>query len=110
MSNTILADKGDEQKIIAEEKEEWLYQVLMGLGVAEELIVDLNNEDLISYLTTLEIEIFDKYDDTIDIFRKDKIVAQWKKPKLTLVREGKNKYYYEIKLNEWALPFQMKGK
>ena len=41
MSNTILVDKGDEQKVIAEEKEEWIYQVLVALGVQEELIVEL---------------------------------------------------------------------
>lgn len=38
----------------------------------------------------------------------EKIVGEWKYPKIILKKEGKNKCYYEIKLNEWALPFQMK--
>jgi len=106
MSNIVLADRGEEQKIIKEEKEEWIYQVLMALGVAEDILLELNNEDLISYLTSLNIEIFDNYDDTIDIYRNGKIVAQWKEPKLILKKENKH-YHYEIHLDEWALPFQM---
>lgn len=107
MGDVVLADKGDEQRVIAEEKEEWIYQVLMALGVAEEILVDLSNDDIVSYLTSIEIEVFDNHDDTIDILREGKLVAQWKKPRLVLVKEGFRKYYYEIHLNEWALPFQM---
>ncbi len=107
MSDIVLADKGDEQKIIAEEKEEWIYQVLMALGVPEEILIELNNNDIVGYLTSVEIEIFSNYDDTIDILREGKIVAQWKQPKLVLIKEGFNKYYYKIHINEWALPFQM---
>jgi hypothetical protein len=107
MDNIILVDKGDEQKVIAEEKEEWVYQVLLALGVAEEILVDLNNDDIVSYLTSIKVEIFDNCDGTIDIMREGKVVAQWKVPELILVKEGPRKYYYEIHINEWALPFQM---
>ena len=107
MGDIILADKGDEQKIIAEEKEEWVYQVLMALGVAEEILVDLNNDDIVSYLTSMEIEIFDNCDGTIDIMRKNKLVAQWKVPELILIKESSRKYYYKIYIKAWALPFQM---
>jgi len=106
MSNIILVNRGEEQKVIKEEKEEWIYQVLMALGIAEEILVELNNEDLISYLTSLGIEIFDNYDESIDIYRNGKTVAQWKEPKLIMRKEDKQ-YYYEIHLDEWALPFQM---
>lgn len=107
MSDTILADKGDEQKVISEEKAEWVFQVLLGLGVAEDILVKLSNEDIVNYLATIGIEIFNIKNESIDIFRENKLVAQWKQPKLILIKEGSRKYYYEIHLNEWALPFQM---
>ena len=106
----ILADKEDYQKVINEEKEEWIYQVLVGLGVNEELLVESVNEDIISHLTSLSIEIIDFLDtENIKIMRENKIVAEWKYPKLILKKE-ENRLYYEIYINEWALPFQMKNR
>ena len=106
MSSIVLANKGSEQKIIEEEKAEWVFQVLLGLGVPEEILVELSYEEIINYLDSIGIEIFNSVEE-VEIIREDKIVAQWKSPKLILIKEGPKKYYYEIHLNEWALPFQM---
>jgi len=103
----ILADRGDEQKVINEEKQEWLERVLIALGVKEEALSELDGMDLIEYLSMAEIEIWDKYDGTIDILRKEKVVAQWKVPVLVLIKDTSKKWYYEIHVSEWALPFQM---
>lgn len=92
MSTIILADKGDEQKIINEEKAEWIFQELLAIlidqdidpEVAEEMIVELDNSELTTYFTSLEVEIFNHADDSTDIIRKDKVIAQWKPPKLTM--------------------------
>lgn len=109
MGSIILSNRGDEQKIIQEEKSEWVFQVLLGLGVAEEILIELSNEDIVNYLESIRIEVISNISsDGVDIYREEKIVAQWKKPKLILIKEKRNKYYYEIHLNEWALPFQMK--
>jgi hypothetical protein len=54
--------------------------------------------------------VWDKVSGEVDILRKGKLVAQWKQPKLKLIKEAPGKYYYEIHLNEWALPFQMQSK
>jgi len=108
MSNIILANRGDEQKIIAEEKEEWIYQVLVALGVPEDFLVDSNNEQVVDYLNTLLIEVFDNLgEESVEIWKNGKVVAKWSIPKLILKKE-KDEYYYEIHTNEWALPFQMK--
>jgi hypothetical protein len=108
--SVILANKEDYQKVINEEKEEWIYQVLIGLGVNEELLINSTNEEIISHLTSLGIEILDFLDiENIKIMRENKIVAEWKYPKLILKKEN-SKLYYEIYINEWALPFQMKNR
>lgn len=141
MSTVILADKGDEQKIIDEEKAEWVFQELLAIlidqnidpEVAEEMVVELDNSELITHFTSLEVEIFNHPDGSTDIMRKNKIIAQWKPPKLTMrvekdkgaakdrtedkkilkdFRKKKTKreykkrpdnFYYEIELDEWKL-------
>lgn len=107
MSSIILADRCDLQRIIKEEKKDWVYNVLIALGADKNILA--SNEDISEYLSLLEIEVWDNISaNTVDISRKGKLVAQWKIPKFKLVKEGKNKFYYEIQLNEWALPFQMR--
>jgi len=110
MSSVILADKRDEQKIINEEREIWVFNVLVALGADEDILVEIKKEDMSEYLAIMELEVWDKVNGEVDILRKGKLVAQWKQPKLVLVKEVPDKYYYEIHLNEWALPFQMQSK
>ena len=108
MSKVILADIEDYQKIIAEEKEEWIYQVLVALGIPEELIVDSSNEEVLDYITANNIEIFDHVaEESVEILREGKVVAEWKAPKLVRKIDDKGTHYYEVSINEWALPFQM---
>lgn len=107
MSSIILADRCDLQNILKEEKKNWVYNVLVALGADKDILV--SNKDMSEYLSLLEIEVWNNIGtNAVDIFRKGKLVAQWKNPKFRLIKEEKNKYYYEIQLNEWALPFQMK--
>lgn len=100
----ILADRGDERKIIQEEKEEWLADVLLAMEIPKELF-DLNIEDMKEYLSTINVEIWENHDETLDIYKNDEIVAQWKKPKLILIKD-KPRWYYEIHINAWARPLQ----
>jgi len=115
MSETIiLADRGDQNRVIAEEKREWLVNVLLALGVREEAL-ELGSHELVKYLSMAGIEVWSNCDGSLDIYRFDgednkKIVAQWKVPDLILIKDTPRKWYYEIHLNEWALPFQMKNR
>lgn len=102
----LLAAKGNENKVITEEREEWVYQVLVALGISEDVIIELSNQELVSHLKTANIEVIDNFEkNSIEIFKKSKLVAEWKEPKLILKREN-NKYHYEIHTDAWALPFQ----
>jgi hypothetical protein len=109
MSTIILADRRDEQKVISEEKEIWVYNILVALGADEDILAEIKKEDMSEYLSMLELEVWNKVSGEVDIFRKGKLVAQWKQPILKLIKKVP-KYYYEIHLNEWALPFQMQSK
>jgi hypothetical protein len=94
MSSIILADRYDEQKVIEEEKTVWVFNVLVALGADEDILTEIKKEEMSEYLTLMGMEVWDNADGTVDIFRKEKLVAQWKTPKLKLIKESKNKYYY----------------
>jgi hypothetical protein len=100
----ILANKGDERKVIEEEKEEWVLNVLSSLGVSNE-IFNLEKGKLLEHLFSHHIEVW-KNGEGVDILKNDKIVAQWKKPEI-IIRKNKNEFYCEIHLNEWT---QLGGK
>ena len=73
----------------------------------------------------LGLDVFTNVDGTIKIYRPEyvtfelsddeevtietnqRLVAEWKKPKLIRIREGKEEYY-KIIINEWALPLMEK--
>jgi len=109
MAHTIvLADRGDENKVIEEEKEEWIINVLEALGINRELL----SGNYINQISSHGIEVWNNYDGSVDIFRFDgqdnkKIVGQWRVPTMVLKKETLSKWYYEIHLNEWATPFLM---
>ena len=103
----LLADRCDEQRVIDLERQQWLHEVLVALG-ANAAIVEAGGMDAKDHLTALEIEVWESAEGAVDIHRRGKLVAQWKLPRLTLVKETADKWYYEIHLNEWALPFQAK--
>lgn len=108
MSEIILVNTEDVTDTIQEEKSSWVNKVLVALGANEER---LKEYDAREYLMGLQLEVWNNLPDgTVDIHRDGKLVAQWKVPKLIKIKEEKNKYYYEIHLNEWALPFQIRRK
>ena len=103
----VLCNRGDERKVIEDLRQDWVQDVLVAIGVPEQIFEDkMDNNDARDLLISMEIEVWKKHDGTIDILRQSKLVAQWKKPKITMIKEDKE-FYYEIKTNEWALPFQM---
>lgn len=104
MSEIILANIEDVTDIVEEEKQNWIFKVLVALGAEEEA---LKNDDYRIYLMSLQLEVWSNLSDgTVDIFREGKMVGQWKPPKL--IKRKDKESYYEIHLNEWALPFQMR--
>lgn len=107
--NPIITERYNEKKVINEEKEKWIKKVLVALGADEDILNSLKKEDFIGYFSILEIEVWRNYDDTVNIIKKGKLVAQWKIPNIKLIKKN-NKLYCEIKFNNWALPFQINNK
>ena len=105
MQDIILTNKYSHDGDILEAKQIWVYEVLVALGAEENILAEEENDFVKQHLSTLGIEVWNKVDE-VDILRNDKLVAQWKKPKL-IVKTDKDGQYYEIHLKQWALPFQM---
>lgn len=102
----ILANRFEEGKVIEEERDMWVFNVLVALGADEDILSESDIEDLKEYLLMLGIEV-EKYlgNCNVDIYNDSKLVAQWKQPDLVL-KKDKEGVYYEIRTNEWALPLQ----
>ena len=107
MSTVLLADRCDEQRIIDLERQKWLHEILVALG-ADKATIEAGGMDAKDHLVALALEVWENADGTIDVKRGEKLVAQWKLPKLVLIKETAEKWYYEIHLNEWAQPFQVR--
>lgn len=103
----LLADRGDERKIVDLERQKWLHEVLIALG-ADATTIEAGGMEAKDHLAAFELEVWESVDNTVDIHRRGKLIAQWKLPKFILIKETADKWYYEIHLNEWALPFQAK--
>jgi len=121
----ILADVGDERKIIEEERQNWLRRVLVALG-ADEKVISENTLEAKRHVSQLGLDVESHPDGSIDIARLElsfvkvpgeddkevpvetgrQLVAQWLPPQLVRIREA-SKDHYMITLREWALPFQM---
>jgi len=101
----VLSDRGDEQNVIEEEKQEWLNEVLIALDVPVQAF-ELDIQDMRDYLISVEIEIWNNHDGTMDVYKGESVVAQWKIPKLILIKETPKRWYYEIHLDSWARPLQ----
>ena len=104
MSEIILVNTEDLTDTIEEEKSLWVNKVLVALGANKDRLQD---DDIKEYLMSIRLEVWSNLSEgTVDIYRDGKLVGQWKVPKL--IRRKEKEYYYEIHLNEWALPFQVK--
>lgn len=104
-SMIVLADRGSEQGVIEEEKQEWLTEVLLALGVPTGAF-ELESDELRNYLSGIKIEVWNNVSGTLDVYKNNEIVAQWKIPQLVLIKETQKKWYYEIHINAWARPLQ----
>lgn len=103
----VLADRCDEHRVVELEKQKWLHEVLVALGANAD-VLETGGMDARDHIAALELEVWENGSGEIDIERRGKRVAQWKEPKFILIKETPDKWYYEIHLNEWALPFQAK--
>jgi len=119
MSKTILCNLSDANEIIDEERSYWMFEVLDGLNVPDE-VYDANNiDDYRDLMHELGVEVGLRADKGVDIYKlewhegeteeqsgwlpaeKKHLVAQWNKPVRTKISEGVN-VYYKLKLNEWS--------
>jgi|19_taG_2_1085344.scaffolds.fasta_scaffold08705_3 hypothetical protein len=114
----ILADKQEEMKAVDEERQAWLQKVLVALGANPD-IIKKNTIEAKNHISSLGLDVVLKPEGEINILRFDYEeingetvekgcypVAQWLSPKYILkIEDGKK--FYEIHIEEWALPFQM---
>jgi len=122
MANVILCNISDAPKVIKEERHIWVRDVLMGLGISEE-VLDSSSKDVDEYRYLMgeegvEVEMNSNGDVNIYKMRwhegstestsdwlppsEEHLVGQWKEPTYIKKIEGKD-VFYELHLNEWSI-------
>lgn len=120
MSDTILCNISDAVQIVKEERDIWTIDVLLSLGIPEEIIESSNDIDEYIYqLDKFGVEVEYKTSGEVLVYKKamyrnqdgeeidwlnptsDHLIAHWKPPTYIKKVEGNN-VFYEIQLNEWS--------
>jgi hypothetical protein len=96
MKKIILADRYDANIIIQEEKEYWVIEMLLLLGVKNDEIENINHDALYK----CNIQVWDCMDNgDVEIKKENILVAKWYAPKLLPKYNSDNSIYYEIHLD-----------
>ena len=122
MGDVILCNISDANQLIIESREQWLAEILLGLGVSQEILnmAQTNIQEFRFQMEGLGVEVDLKTTGEVDVFKKiwhedaapekcgwlptnkSCLVAQWREPKKIRRVEGKD-VYYEIQLNNWSV-------
>jgi hypothetical protein len=118
MSNVILCNLSDAQKIIEEERLYWVNEVLDALGVPEETYNVSTIEEFRINMDTIGVDVELGSGGEVKVYKlewhedglqegwlprtNDHLVAHWKEPRRVRRIDGIN-VYYEIHLNEWSV-------
>lgn len=96
MKQIILADRYNTHDAIEEEKDLWVINTLLLLGVAENDINDDNPELLRKY----NIEVWSHLDNgDVEILHENVLMGKWYAPTLIAKYDEKQTLYYEIHLD-----------
>lgn len=123
----ILCNLSDVNEVIKEAREEWIIEVLMSLGVSEQIIemgFSSSGNDYEEYLYNMEqvgIEVDLFADGVVIVYKKSwcegereelsgwlpaqkkHIVAKWEEPERVKRIDKDKSIYYEVNIKEWHL-------
>ncbi|KKL28686.1 hypothetical protein LCGC14_2372650 [marine sediment metagenome] len=120
MTEIILCNLSDANKIINEERLYWVNEVLDALSVPEETYDVSTIDEYRANMDELGIEVELRTSGDVDVYKKEwhegeteessgwlpptkeHLVAQWREPTRIRKVEGKD-VYYELHLNEWSI-------
>ena len=117
-SKIILCNLSDANKIIDDERFNWICEVLLNLGVTEDVIMCENRDQFRAAMNEVGIDVDLTSDGDVKVYKKrwvtgnceassgwlggsDCLVAAWQKPKMIKVVEG-GEVYYKVELQEWS--------
>jgi hypothetical protein len=96
MRNIVLADRYNTHEIIKEEKEQWVSNLLVLLGVDPNEITENNQELLKKY----NIQVWEQLGiGDVEIIQNNTLVGKWYAPELIAKYDEKNNIYYEIHID-----------
>ncbi len=92
----VLADRYNVNDVVKEEREQWVVNLLILLGVQNNEVYEGNQEALKLY----GIEVWDHLDNgDVEIIQNNILVGKWYAPLLIAKYDEKDNIYYEIHIN-----------
>ena len=102
MIQKILADRTGYQKVVAEQKNIWISEILEALGVDDDFF-DLPIDYQRDLLIENEIQIIRYPDiDACMVIFEGNVIGEWLGPSLRLVEDDQG-LYFEITLESWSI-------
>jgi hypothetical protein len=103
MKITLMTDRFGYQKAIEEQRDEWIENLLLFLGIDIQLLLNKDKSLFVLHLFQNKIEILeDLRNGFVQIKSESEVVGIWDSPKLTLKTDNGG-FYYEIELNYWSI-------
>lgn len=116
MKNSIYIDREDVKSTEEQEKFSWIINTISNIGIAEELEIPENVEDLSvefrknmrGLLQKFDIKIIDEHDGNVKIYVEDNLIGEWHKPQYILrtdlsAIEPSKKLFVEMVLDHWSV-------
>ncbi len=105
MEIKILADRYGYLETVEELKEQWLYDLLLHVGLEPEVLEEWDNPSIVELFLNNNIEIVN-YPSIggVMVSYRDDVIGEWGGPDLTLMRDHETgELYYEITIEYWSI-------
>ncbi len=105
MKTTLLLNRSNYLKDIAEEKHKWLDQLLEYLGLDLTIIHGERSDLAVDYLFDNKIDIVEfPRIDAVRVTYQDQVVGEWAGPEFKLKEDSEKKaLYYEVTIESWSV-------
>lgn len=105
MELKILSDRYGYQQAVDELKEQWLYELLLHIGVEEEVLEEWDSSNIVELFFDNNIEVVNYPSfGGVMVTCEDEVIGEWGGPELELKKDHETgELYYEITIECWSI-------
>jgi hypothetical protein len=104
LKTTFLSDKDGWNQIIKEESQLWVEDVVKKLNLDSKIVFGNDKHKAVRHILDNKIAIeYNQKDSCTQIFKENKMIAEWKVLSIRLKRDKDNSFYNEIDVDSWSV-------